>query len=461
MFNKFAKRLASSVMAAAMILGAVTGCAPAPDETTKVSGNSPSSETASGQTPSPDAVQILFWHSMSGANQEMLMKIVDGFNSSQSDYFVVAQNQGKYDESTSKFFNMNGGEGSPAMIQIGEQNLQSMIDSGLVAPMTDLIQAYGYDEGQLLPQAIHFYSVDQVMYAMPFNASSPVLYYNADALKKAGLSQAPETFEGIEAAAPKIKEANNGMRAFSKPVYGYALDQMVTNMGGLVVNNENGRTARCTEVAYQDEIQEIFGWLNRLIKEDQFVNYGTVSDNVVTGFNQGDIAMFIYTSASAARVIEGAPFEVGIAPLPVPEGVTPQGVYAGGGAVCVANGLTDKVNKGVMEFLKYGTSAEVQAVWAGDTGYFPVNKEAYDTETMKQIYQEKPQLRVAADQLLNSKETASTAGPLLSQLPQLRNDLQSAEEMVFNGGDPKEAMDQAVSATNKQIEAANKSVGQQ
>ncbi len=430
----------------------ITGCGTTPKEETSAT----ASAEATQATTQP--VEILFWHSMSGRNQEKLTKIVDDFNASQTKYKVVAENQGKYDESTSKFFNMNGGTGSPAIIQIGEQNLQSMIDSGLVASITELNKEYKYDESQLLPQVMNFYTVDNTLYAMPFNASSPVLYYNVEALKKAGIEKAPETFEDIIEYGPKITKANEKMRAFSKPVYGYALDQMVTNMGGYTVNNENGRKERATEVAYQEQILTIFTFLSDLIKQDQFVNYGTSFDNVKAGFNNGDIAMYITTSAQAAGIIDEAPFEVGIAPLPLPKGVERQGVYAGGGALCVSKNIDKTIAEGVMEFLKYGTSAEVQAVWAGETGYFPINKNSYETQTMKDIYAKKPQLKVAADQLLNSKVNGVTAGPLLSLLPQLRNDLQVAEETVFNGGDPKKAMDEAVVNTNKAIETANKSV---
>ena len=111
-----------------------------------------------------------------------------------------------------------------------------------------------------------------------------------------------------------------------------------------------------------------------------------------------------------------------------------------------------------MEFLTYVTSEEVQATWAGATGYFPINAKSYETETMKNIYAEKPQLKVAADQFLTSKETKVTAGPLLSQLPQLRNDLQAAIEEVFNGGNVDTAIETAVKNTNKAIETANKAV---
>ena len=407
---------------------------------------------------STEATEVLLWHSMSGNNQERLMEIVDSFNSSQNDVKVIAENQGSYDESTSKFFNMNGGEGNPAIIQIGEQNLQSMIDSKLMEPMSSLIKDYNYKIDDIVPQVVNFYSVNDTLYAMPFNASSPVLYYNVDALKKAGYDKAPETFEGIIEAGKNISSANDGMKAFSMHAYGYALDQMVTNLGGFVVNNDNGRTERATEVAYQDEITTIFTWISDLIKNNQFINYGTSSEDVVSGFNNSDIAMFITTSASAARIINEASFEVGISYLPYAEGVVPQGVYAGGGALCVSKDLPEKVRKGVMEFMTYATSPEVQAKWAGETGYFPINSKAYETEIMKSIYKEKPQLKVAADQFIESKQTKATAGPLISQLPLLRNELQSAIEFVFNGGDPKSAVELAAKNTNKAINTANKSV---
>ncbi len=371
--------------------------------------------------------------------------------------------------------------------------------------MSNLIKDYNYNIDELVPQVVNFYSVNDTLYTMPFNASSPVLYYNVEALKKAGIEEVPQTFEailaagekissanngmkafamhaygyaldqmvtnlgaGIEevpqtfeailAAGEKISSANNGMKAFAMHAYGYALDQMVTNLGGFIINNENGRIDRATEVAYQDQMTDIFTWISDLIKADQFINYGSNSQDVVTGFNNGDISMFITTSASAAKIVSEAPFEVGVAYLPYSEGVEPQGVYAGGGALCVTNGLSEEVREAAMEFITYATSAEVQATWAGGTGYFPINVKAYETETMKNIYAEKPQLKVAADQFLTSKETAATAGPLLSQLPQLRNDLQAAIEEVFNGGDVAKAIDGAVANTNKAIETANKSI---
>lgn len=445
-----------SILAAISILF-LAGCG------SGASSNLATAESGSGQVEvenAEDRTQVLFWHSMSGANQEHLLSIVNSFNQSQDEVFVSAQNQGSYDESTSKFFNVAGSDEAPSMIQIGEQNLQSMKDSGLVESMSSLVQDYDYDLGQLVPGVIHFYTIEEELYAMPFNASSPVLYYNVEALKNAGITEAPKTFEEITNSASSISSANEGMKAFAKPVYGYALDQMVTNMGGLIVNNENGRTDRASQVAYEEQVTDIFNWLKDLVEQEQFVNYGINFDDMYTGFYNKDISMFITTSAAAASIINDAPFEVGIGFLPVPEGVDPQGVYAGGGALMVSNDLPEKERAATMTFIEYATSPEIQAEWAGNTGYYAVNKEAYDTKTMKSMYEETPQLKISADQFLTSKETAATAGPLLSQLPQLRNDLETAEEVVFNNGNVEEAIKQAVANTNRAIDSANKSLGE-
>lgn len=419
-----------------------------------------SNNSAAAATTGADSgkVTISLWHSMSGNTQEVLQNLVQAYNESQDKYVVEAQNQGTYDESTGKFFNMANGSGSADIIQIGEQNLQSMIDSGMITPMTDLIQQYNYDDSDLLEQAVNFYTVDGKMYAMPFNCSSPVVYYNKQVLADAGYSELPSTFEGISEAAAAIAKTNSSITPVGMYAYGYALDQMVTNMGGFTINNDNGRADRATEVAYQDQITEIFNWIDSLDEAGYLLNYGSDGTNTVSGFTQQEVAMFISTSASCRNVIDSSDFEVGVAALPVPEGVEAQGVYAGGGALCVAAGLDETTAQGVMDFLTYATSAPVQADWAAGTGYFPICNAAYETESMTATYDEYPQLRVAADQLLNSKVNEITAGPLLSQLPQLRTDLQTALEAVFNGADVSESISLAVDNTNAAIETANEGV---
>ena len=457
MKKQFVKKIAALGLGALM-LASLFGCSNGASGSSSAGG---SSSAAAGSAAESGKVQIQFWHSMSGNTQEALDKVVAGFNESQDTYEVVATNQGSYDESTGKFFNMANGDGSAAIIQIGEQNLQSMIDSGMVASVTGLIEKHGFDDSDLLEQEVNFYTVDGDMWAMPFNCSTPVVYYNKTAFDEAGVTEFPTTFEGIQEAAQALADSGSSITPVGMYAYGYALDQMVINMGGYVINNENGRAGRATEVAYQEQITAIYNWIKGLQDADLLLNYGSDGTNALSGFTQQQVGMFISTSASCRNVIDSATdFEVGVANLPVPEGTEPEGVYGGGGALCIATGLSEDVEAGVMEFCAYATSPEVQASWAVNTGYFPICNGAYETETLTTAYEEMPQLQVAADQLLNSKVNSITAGPLLSQLPQLRTDLVTALEAVFNGGEVDSSVQQAVESTNSAIANANQGVAE-
>ena len=443
------KKIAALLLSALLLVTLFAGC------------SNGSSDGSGAFTSDSGKLQIQFWHSMSGNTQEALDAVVAGFNESQDQYEVVATNQGTYDESTGKFFNMAGGSDSAHIIQIGEQNLQSMIDSGMIASVSDLIETYSFDDSDLLEQEVNFYTVDGDMWAMPFNCSTPVVYYNKTVFDAAGVTEFPTTFEGITEAAQKVAESNDSITPVGMYAYGYALDQMVINMGGYVINNENGRADRATEVSYQDQITQIYNWIKDLQDQELLLNYGSDGTNTISGFTQQQVGMFIASSASCRNVIDSSTdFEVGVANLPVPEGTEPEGVYGGGGALCVATGLDEDVEAGVMEFLTYATSPEVQATWAVSTGYFPICNGAYETETLTSTYEELPQLQVAADQLLNSNVNSITAGPLLSQLPQLRTDLQTALEAVFNGSDVESAVAQAVESTNSAIASANQGVAE-
>ena len=443
------KKIAALLLSALLLVTLFAGC------------SNGSSDGSGASTSDSGKLQIQFWHSMSGNTQEALVAVVAGFNESQDQYEVVATNQGTYDESTGKFFNMAGGSDSAHIIQIGEQNLQSMIDSGMIASVSDLIETYSFDDSDLLEQEVNFYTVDEDMWAMPFNCSTPVVYYNKTVFDAAGVTEFPTTFEGITEAAQKVAESNDSITPVGMYAYGYALDQMVINMGGYVINNENGRADRATEVSYQDQITQIYNWIKDLQDQELLLNYGSDGTNTISGFTQQQVGMFIASSASCRNVIDSSTdFEVGVANLPVPEGTEPEGVYGGGGALCVATGLDEDVEAGVMEFLTYATSPEVQATWAVSTGYFPICNGAYETETLTSTYEELPQLQVAADQLLNSNVNSITAGPLLSQLPQLRTDLQTALEAVFNGSDVESAVAQAVESTNSAIASANQGVAE-
>lgn len=82
-----------------------------------------------------------------------------------------------------------------------------MVDSGYIVPVEDFIAAdESFNKEDIEPNLVSYYSVDGKQYAMPFNSSTPLLYYNKDAFKEAGLDpeKAPETFAQVLEYAEKL-----------------------------------------------------------------------------------------------------------------------------------------------------------------------------------------------------------------------------------------------------------------
>ena len=66
-----------------------------------------------------------------------------------------------------------------------------MYDSGAVIPVEDKFESTGYDKSSVMGVISSYYTVDGKQYSMPFNVSTPMLYYNKDVFEAAGLD--PET----------------------------------------------------------------------------------------------------------------------------------------------------------------------------------------------------------------------------------------------------------------------------
>ncbi|MBU5595100.1 ABC transporter substrate-binding protein [Amphibacillus sp. MSJ-3] len=420
-------------------------------------------ESTSDQSENTDEKQVVtFWHSMGGAGQEALNAIVDSYNNSQDKVQVNAEYQGSYDEALTKFNSVAGTDSSPTIIQTFEIGTMSMINSGTILPIQELIDAEGYDMSGLEENIINYYSLDGTFYSMPFNSSTPVMYYNKDAFKAANLDPEtpPETFEEVEEASQAIVKANPDMKGFALQAYGWLYEQLLANQGALLLNNDNGRTDTPTEIGWtEEEGKSIFEWVKRMVDDETFANYGTNGDNMVAGFLAGDVAMFLQSSASSREVIDNAPFEVGIAFLPHPEAKKREGVVIGGASLWMIDGKPEEETKAAWDFMKYLQTPEIQAEWHVGTGYFAINPAAYDEELVVEAHEEMPQLKVTVDQLQATTSSFATQGALMDMIPEGRKIIETALEMVYNGGEVDDAYRTAVEQFNTAIEQANAARG--
>ncbi|MCS1381442.1 ABC transporter substrate-binding protein [Lysinibacillus sphaericus] len=407
--------------------------------------------------------EVTFWHSMGGAAQDSLNKIVGDFNKSQDKIHVKALYQGTYDESLTKFNAVAGSDSAPTVIQTFEIGTKAMINSGQILPIQELIDADGYDMSELEENITKYYSLDGKFYSMPFNSSTPVMYYNKDAFKAAGLNPdaPPKTFEEVAEASKAIVESNPKMKGFALQAYGWLWEQLLANQGALLLNNDNGRKETPTEIGWsEEEGKSILNWVKNMVDDGTFANYGTNYDNMMAGFLAGDVSMFLQSSASSGDIIDNASFEVGIAYLPYPANKVRQGVVIGGASLWMTAGKPDAEQKAAWEFMKYLQTPKVQAEWHVETGYFAINPSAYEEQIVKDAWAKKPQLQVTVNQLQDTKESYATQGALMDMLPEGRKIIETALETIYNGGDVNQAHRSAVEQFNAAIKQANAARGE-
>lgn len=446
-----------------IVLAACTNAEASEDPTDTNTSTNQVTETSSENESGDDKQVVTFWHAMGGAAQGALEKIVEDYNNSQDEIQVNAEYQGTYDEALTKFHTVAGTDTAPTMIQVFEIGTMSMINSGQIEPIQNYVDKDNYDMTGLEENIINYYKIGDQFYSMPFNSSTPVMYYNKDAFEEAGLDAEtpPRTYEEIIEASKTINKNNSEMKGFALQAYGWLFEQLLANQGALLMNNDNGRTDTPTEIGFTDEQgKSIFKWVETMIEDDTFANYGTDGDSMISGFLAGDVAMFMQSSASARDVIDNADFEVGVAFIPHPENKEREGVVIGGASLWMVDDKDQAEKDAAWEFMKYLQTKEIQAEWHVETGYFAINPDAYNEELVKEAYAEMPQLRVTVDQLQSTTSSFATQGAIMDMIPEGRRIIETALETVYNGGEVDGTYKNAIDQLNQSIESANTARGE-
>ena len=407
------------------------------------------------------SIEVELWHSMGGSSGEALQDIADQFNESQNEVYIIPEFQGSYEEAMTTFHSLAGGADAPAIMQMFDVGTMSMINSGHIIPVQQFIDAEGFDISGIEPNIVSYYSIDGQLYSMPFNSSTPVVFFNADAFREAGLDPTtpPATFEEVEAVAQTIVNADiAGMGGFAFNAWGWMWEQHLANQGALLLNYDNGRTGTPTEVGFTwDEGYSILSWIERMVEAGTFVNYGAAAnwDNMYAGFFNEDVAMIICSSASVAYIVESADFEVGIAFIPHPEATEREGVVIGGASFWLVDHEDEELHDAAWEFLKYVARPDIQAQWHVATGFLATNPAAYNEQSAISAHEEMPQLRVTVEQLQATTSSYATQGGMMDMIPQYRIIIETALEEVFNGASAESVLEDVIPQLNQAIERAN------
>lgn len=446
------KKLTASVLAVASVLSMSTGMVFADETTAEV----PEIEMADASE--VDKTTISFWHSMGGVNGQAIDTLVQKFND-ENEYGITveAEYQGSYDDALNKLKSAQIGNMGADLVQVYEIGTRFMIESGWIVPMQSMVNADEYDTSVLESNLAAYYTINDMLYSMPFNSSTPLMYYNKDMFDAAGITEIPDSLESIAQIGDKLLDSG-AQEVMSLGIYGWFFEQFIGKQGLEYANNGNGRTEAATAVAFDENgaAANILNEWKNLYDLGYAPNVGKGGDAGLADFSAGKSAITLGSTASLKQILQDVDgkFEVGTAYFPKVKSTDEGGVSIGGASLWALDNNDPKKLRATWEFVKFLISPESQAFCNAETGYFPVNVDAHDEDVFKENIEKYPQFETAIDQLHDS--APQYAGALLSVFSEARAIVESEIESMLNGNETvDEAVDSMASQINDAIEEYN------
>ena len=411
------------------------------------------------------AIEIAWWHAMGGVNGDRVNKIASDFNATQSDYEVVPVYKGNYTETMTAAIAAFRAKKQPHIVQVFEVGTATMMSAkGAIYPIEQLMKdaAEPFDRAAFLPAVISYYTTPAGdLLSMPFNSSTPVLWFNKDAFDRAGIVSPPKTWDEMADASKKLLAAGYKC-GFS---FGWQSWVMIENFSAwhnLATGTKgNGFEGLDTELTFNnDAVKRHMKNLGEWQKSKQF-DYGGRRGDSLPKFTNGECGMWLNSSAYYGSIKKQAKFNFGQAMLPYYPDIAdkPQNSIIGGATLWVLTGHDKADYKGVAKFMTYLSSPDVQAWWHQETGYVPITTAAYEKSKASGFYEANPGTDTAIQQLSLNKPTANSAGLRYGNFVQIRDIINEEMEAIWNGSkSASDAMDAAVERGNvllRKFEKAN------
>ena len=419
-------------------------------------------------TPAAAQVEVQWWHAMTGANNDVVVKLAEDFNATQKDYKVVPVYKGSYADTMNAGIAAFRAGGAPHIMQVFEVGTATMMSAaGAIKPVHVLMKEAGetFDPAAYLPTITGYYSTTKgEMLSFPFNSSSTVMWYNKDSFKKAGLDpeQPPKTWGQVFEAARKLKANGHPNCGFSNAwVTWVNLEQLSAWHNVPLASKANGMDGFDTELKFNTPFH--VKHLESLVElqKDKTYDYSGRTNAGEGRFTSGECPIFLTSSAFFGNVRTNAKFDFGNAPMPYYPEIdgAPQNSIIGGASLWVMAGKKPEDYKGVVKFFAFLSDTDRQVGLHTQSGYLPITKAAYEKVKASGFYKDKPYLETPLIELTNKAPTENSRGLRLGNMVQLRDMWAEEIEAALAGNKPaKQALDDAVTRGNAVLRQFEKTV---
>jgi sn-glycerol 3-phosphate transport system substrate-binding protein len=403
--------------------------------------------------------KVEYWYGLSGYLGEVVAETCDRFNAAQDTYEMVCVGQEGYANAVQNTIAAFRADKHPTLVQAYDAGTADLMMSGEFYSVTQMMADFGIeiDWDDYFPGIANYYASSKgELFAMPFNSSTPMMYYNIDDFNAAGIG-APATWEAFGEALRALKAANP-----DKCAYGFApstwinLEQFSMAHNIPIATNNNGYDGLDSKYVYNTtqhvkHMEDLLGWFKEGLIEIRTSQGGLNSRD---SFAQDQCSIYFGSIASHQTVhnaaVEGLNWDVEM--IPIYEGFKRHNTVVGGAALWALSGKTEEEYRGAAEYLKFLSTVDSAVFWSTKTGYIPVNDSSYQAMLAQDFWGKAPYKgrEKAITSLTFTEPTPLTRGIRLGGFIQARKEWVNEVQAAFAGDKTmKEALDTAVERSNK------------
>ena len=395
---------------------------------------------------------------MAGELGRQVEKLADDFNASQSEYRIVPIYKGSYTEAVTAAIFAFRSRSQPAVVQVSEVATATMMAAkGATYPVFELMrdQAEEFSPDAYLPAVTSYYAdVKGNMLSFPFNASTPILYYNKNMFRAAGLDpeNPPKTWPELGAAAKRLRASGVACGFTTSWPSWINVENFSAYHDIPLATRSNGFDGLDAVLTFNNpamvrHIAQLAEW-----QTDRTFDYGGRGTTAEPKFQKGECGIFIGSSATRADIKANSKFDVGYGMLPFSPDISgaPRNTIIGGATLWVLRDRPPAEYKGVAKFFAFLSRPEIQAAWHQNTGYLPITRAAFDLTRQQGFYDRNPGAAIAIEQMTKRPPTENSRGIRLGSFVLIRDAIEGELEQAFSGQKSAQgALDAAVERGNK------------
>lgn len=363
-------------------------------------------------------IKIVFWHSLDGA-AALVSRFADEFNASQGQYQVVPQMVGNYREAEVKLDAALKAGQAPALFQAELTYLPKLVAGGQLTDLTPFAKTFAPNFAKDFYPAVWQDGVyGGKRFALPWNVSTPALFYNARALSRAGVA-VPKTYGEFEDAAKKL--SGRGKRGFLAVADSWTFEQIVDALGGSVVKDGQPNFT-------SPEVVAALELLGRLVSGGAASGH-TLGEGTAAafGFIRGLDSMAFASVANWSDISRfSLLIQLGAAPMPCAKVCA---VPLGGAQLVVPASTPKAEQTGAVAFWQFLMRPERLKSWVESTSYLPPRRSIQPL--LADFYAGNPQRAAVFGQLENA-----VPRPHVPQYDAWRGLLEEAIARTIKGGVP-------------------------